>query len=93
MRILFCSILYYSLIVLYNPHIFTDRKNNTNSWKQLIEPEVRRPFRLMMLYFFFKNLFSISTLLPYLVSIFNKFGAPVNVEWTIVSYLQTRLWL
>ncbi|XP_001951195.1 facilitated trehalose transporter Tret1 [Acyrthosiphon pisum] len=58
-------------------------KNDTNAWKQLLKPEVLRPFRLMMLYFFFKNLFSVLPLLPYLVSIFNKFAAPVNVEWTI----------
>ncbi|XP_029345152.1 facilitated trehalose transporter Tret1 isoform X2 [Acyrthosiphon pisum] len=58
-------------------------KNDTNALKQLFEPEVLRPFRLMMIYFFYRNLFSLLTLLPYLVSIFNKFGAPVNVEWTI----------
>jgi len=85
MHILFCSILYHSFVLIL-PHIFIDHKNNTNAWKQLFKPEVLRPFRLMMLYFFFKNLFSVLPLLPYLVSIFNTFGAPVNVEWTIVSY-------
>ncbi|KAF0768127.1 facilitated trehalose transporter Tret1-like [Aphis craccivora] len=58
-------------------------KENTNTWKQLFEPAVLRPFRLMIIYFFFKNLLCGLPLLPYLVSIFNKFNAPVYVEWTI----------
>ncbi|CAI6369535.1 unnamed protein product [Macrosiphum euphorbiae] len=73
-------------MIKYNVPAKSDKpnhNNNTNAWKQLFKPEVLRPFRLMMLYFFFKSLFSVLTLLPYLVSIFNKFGAPVNVEWTI----------
>ncbi|CAI6369511.1 unnamed protein product [Macrosiphum euphorbiae] len=73
-------------MIKYNVPAKSDKpnhNNNTNAWKQLFKPEVLRPFRLMMLYFFFKNLFSVLPLLPYLVSIFNKFGAPVNVEWTI----------
>jgi MFS transporter, SP family, solute carrier family 2 (facilitated glucose transporter), member 6 len=76
---------------LTNRHIFIDHKENTNTWKQFFKPAVLRPFRLMMIYFFFKNLLCGLPLVPYLVSIFNKFGAPVNVEWTIVSYLQTNL--
>ncbi|XP_060841084.1 facilitated trehalose transporter Tret1-like isoform X2 [Rhopalosiphum padi] len=59
------------------------QKENTNTWKQFFKPAVLRPFRLMMIYFFFKNLLCGLPLVPYLVSIFNKFGAPVNVEWTI----------
>lgn len=86
MRILYYSIPYYSCVIIL-PNLFTDHKNNTNSWKQIFEPVVLRPFRLMLIYFFFKNLLSVSTLLPYFVSIFNILGAPVNVEWTIVSYL------
>ncbi|XP_022182948.1 facilitated trehalose transporter Tret1-like [Myzus persicae] len=73
-------------MVKYNVPVNSDKsihKKNTNSWKQLLEPEVRKPFFLMMLCFFFKNLMSGSQFFPYLVSIFNKFGAPANVEWTI----------
>jgi len=68
-------------------HNFIDQKENTNAWKQLFEPEVMRAFRLMTIYFFFMNLLSGLPLLPYLVSILKEFGAPVNIEWTIVSYL------
>jgi len=81
---LFCSILLYS-------HIFIDHKEDTNTWKQFIEPEVLRPFRLIMIYFFLVNLLSGLPLLPYLVSILNTFGAPVNIEFTIVSYLLFEL--
>uniref|UniRef100_A0A2S2NFQ1 Facilitated trehalose transporter Tret1 n=2 Tax=Schizaphis graminum TaxID=13262 RepID=A0A2S2NFQ1_SCHGA len=56
---------------------------NINTWKQFFEPAVLRPFRLLMMYFFFKILLSGLPLVPYLVSVFNKFGAPVNVEWSI----------
>lgn len=66
-------------------HIFIDHNEDTDTWKQAFEPEVIRPFRLMTIYFFFMNLLSGLPLLPYLVSILHKFGAPVNVEWTIVS--------
>jgi len=79
---LFCSILLYS-----NLNNVIDHKEDTNAWKHLFEPEVIRPLRLMTIYFFFMNLLSGLPLLPYLVSILNKFGATVNVEWTIVSYL------
>ncbi|XP_050054280.1 proton myo-inositol cotransporter-like isoform X1 [Aphis gossypii] len=58
-------------------------KENTNIWKQLLEPEVLRPLRLMTIYFFYMNLLSGLPLLPYLVAILNTFAAPVNVEWTI----------
>ncbi|XP_060841085.1 facilitated trehalose transporter Tret1-like [Rhopalosiphum padi] len=58
-------------------------KENANIWKQLFEPEVVRPLRLMTIYFFYMNLLSGLPLLPYLVAIFNTFGAPVNIEWTI----------
>ncbi|KAE9527559.1 hypothetical protein AGLY_012839 [Aphis glycines] len=54
-------------------------KENTNTWKKLFDPAVLRPFRLMMIYFFFKNLLCGLPLLPYLVAIFN------NVEWTIAN--------
>jgi len=57
-----------------------------------LEPEVLRPLRLMTIYFFYMNLLSGLPLLPYLVPILNTFAAPVNVEWTIVGYLQTILW-
>ncbi|XP_022182940.1 facilitated trehalose transporter Tret1-like [Myzus persicae] len=73
-------------MVRYNSHSNNDepnRKEDTNTWNQLFEPEVIRPFRLMMIYFFFMNLVSGLPLLPYLVSILSTFGAPVNIEWTI----------
>ncbi|XP_025198361.1 facilitated trehalose transporter Tret1-like [Melanaphis sacchari] len=58
-------------------------KENTNIWKQIVEPEVLRPFRLMMIYFFYMNLISGLPFMPYLVPILNKFATPVNAEWTI----------
>ncbi|XP_015374843.1 PREDICTED: facilitated trehalose transporter Tret1-like isoform X2 [Diuraphis noxia] len=60
-----------------------NRKEDIGIWKHMFEPEVMKPFRLMMIYFFFMNLVSGLPLLPYLVSILHKFEAPVNVEWTI----------
>ncbi|XP_022182945.1 facilitated trehalose transporter Tret1-like [Myzus persicae] len=73
-------------MIKYNVPSNSDKPNhkkNINAWKQLFAPQVLRPFRLMMLYFFFKNLFSVLPILPYLVSILKKFGTPVNIEWTI----------
>ncbi|KAL5234542.1 hypothetical protein ACI65C_001952 [Semiaphis heraclei] len=73
-------------MVKYNSPSNNDEPNHnedTDTWKQAFEPEVIRPFRLMTIYFFFMNLLSGLPLLPYLVSILHKFGAPVNVEWTI----------
>lgn len=64
-------------------------KNNMDTlgvWRQLLEPEVLRPFRLIMICFFLETLLSGIPFSPYLVEIYTKFGAPVNVEWTIVSY-------
>lgn len=63
-----------------------DDVNDIAVWRQLLEPEVLRPFRLIMICFFFETLLSGIAFSPYLVEIYTKFNAPVNVEWTIVSY-------
>ncbi|XP_025416373.1 facilitated trehalose transporter Tret1-like [Sipha flava] len=63
-----------------------DTKNEediTSSWRQLLQPEVYRPFRLLVIYIFFANLLAGVQYGPYLVSVFTEFGAPVNVEMTI----------
>ncbi|XP_022182980.1 facilitated trehalose transporter Tret1-like [Myzus persicae] len=61
----------------------SNHKGDTNTWKQLFEPEVIRPFRLIMICFFFVNLLSGLPLFPYLVPVLNTFGAPVNIELTL----------
>lgn len=59
-----------------------------SSWAQLLRPEVYKPFRLLMIYLFFANLLSGIQYGPFLVSIFTEFGAPVNVELTIVRIVR-----
>lgn len=74
------------MLLLY--FVFIDDKDysdNTSSWGQLLRPEVYRPFRLLMVYLFFSNLLAGIQYGPYLISVFTEFGAPVNVELTIVS--------
>ncbi|XP_029342820.1 facilitated trehalose transporter Tret1-like isoform X2 [Acyrthosiphon pisum] len=51
-------IAYTSTVVHDNDDIETDVKGTTSSWGQLLRPEVYRPFRLLMVYFFFANLMS-----------------------------------
>lgn len=70
-----------------NDHQWKNTMNaetDTSSWAQLLRPEVYKPFRLLMIYLFFANLLSGIQYGPFLVSIFTEFGAPVNVELTIV---------
>lgn len=59
--------------------------NDAATWRQLTEPEVIRPFCLIVWYFFFTNLMSGIPFSPYLVTVFTEFNVPVAVEWTIVS--------
>ncbi|XP_008184642.1 facilitated trehalose transporter Tret1 isoform X2 [Acyrthosiphon pisum] len=66
-----------------NDDIEKDEKGATSSWGQLLRPEVYRPFRLLMVYFFYANLMSGVQYGPYLLQIFTDFGAPVNVEFTL----------
>jgi hypothetical protein len=54
-------------------------------WKQLLEPDVLKPFWLLMMYFFFSNLLSGVPLSPYLVYVFTEFGVDVDVSSIIVS--------
>lgn len=56
-----------------------------SSWHQLFKPDVLKPFRLILVYFFFANILSGVPYGPYLVDVFTAFGADVDVEWTIVS--------
>lgn len=70
---------------MYLYYCFLDKKDVTSSWGQLFRPEVYRPFRLFLVYIFFANLLSGVQYGPYLVSVFTKFGAPINVEFTLVS--------
>lgn len=76
---------------MYNStfYSFTDIKNNKDhlesSWLQLFRPDVLKPFRLILIYFFFSNVLSGVTFGPYLVEVFTIFGADVDVQWTIVS--------
>lgn len=63
-------------------------KNDSNSsWKQLLQPDVLKPFRLLLVYFFFSNLLSGVPFAPYLVEVFKKFGADVDVQWTVAFSL------
>lgn len=71
---------------------FTDDKNNDkddlkSSWEQLFQPEVLRPFRLLMIFFFYGNLLSGVPYQPYLTEVFIKFNAPVEIEWAVVRNL------
>lgn len=52
-----------------------------------------RPFRLLLLFFFFANLLSGISYAPFLIDVFTKFDAPVNVEWTIVRNYNALLLL
>lgn len=77
----------YMLVTFYS---FTDRnedddRNSESSWKQLFQPSVMKPFRLMLIYFFFSNLLSGTPYSPYLVEVFTKFDTGVDVNWTVVS--------
>ncbi|XP_050548149.1 facilitated trehalose transporter Tret1-like [Daktulosphaira vitifoliae] len=60
-----------------------ETENLGSVWRQLIQPDVIKPFRLLVFYFFFSNLLSGVPYSPYLIEVFTRFGAPVNVEWTI----------
>lgn len=77
---------------MYNSTIynFIDDKNDKedleSSWRQLFRPDVLKPFRLLLIYFFFANILSGVPYSPYLVKVFTTFGAGVDVEWTIVSF-------
>jgi len=62
-----------------------DKNDSESSWKQLLQPDVLKPFRLLLIYFFFSNLLSGVPFAPYLVEVFMTFGADVDVQWTIVS--------
>lgn len=73
-----------------------NQTDHTSSWGQLLHPEVYRPFRLLMVYLFFANLLSGIQYSPYLVSVFEEFGAPVNIELTLVRNfwpLKKRLYM
>jgi len=56
-----------------------------------MQPDVLRPFRLLLIYFFFSNLLSGVPFGPYLVEVFLKFGANVDAQWTVVSNLRRIL--
>ncbi|XP_050429976.1 facilitated trehalose transporter Tret1-like [Adelges cooleyi] len=60
-----------------------DQDSINNVWQQLVQPEVIKPFRLLVIYFFFSNLLSGVPYSPYLTAVFINFGAPVDVNWTI----------
>ncbi|XP_025416354.1 facilitated trehalose transporter Tret1-like [Sipha flava] len=76
--------------------LYTTENKNTSSgdqnveddfldrWKQLLEPDVLKPFWLLMMYFFFSNLLSGVPLSPYLVYVFTEFGVDVDVSSIIV---------
>lgn len=76
---------------MYNPtfYSFIDDKNNKDhlesSWLQLFQPNVLKPFRLLLIYFFFANILSGVPYSPYLTEVFTTFGADADVQWTIVS--------
>lgn len=80
---------YYKII--FNYFFFLDEKNDENYsesfWKQLLQPDVLRPFRLLLMYFLFSNILSGVPYAPYLIEVFTIFGANVDVEWTIVSLI------
>lgn len=76
-------IAYTSSVVYDEDDNETDQKGETDSWGQLLRPEVYRPFRLLFVYIFFANLLSGIQYGPYLVLVFTQFGAPVNVEFTL----------
>lgn len=75
-------------VIVYNPTFYSfigDASDNLeSSWLQLFKPDVLKPFRLILVYFFFANILSGVPYGPYLVQVFNTFGADVDVEWTIV---------
>ncbi|CAH1713748.1 facilitated trehalose transporter Tret1-like isoform X2 [Aphis gossypii] len=64
-----------------------EKNNSDSSWKQLMQPDVLRPFRLLLIYFFFSNLLSGVPFGPYLVEVFLTFGANVDAQWTVAFSL------
>ncbi|XP_050530608.1 facilitated trehalose transporter Tret1-like isoform X2 [Daktulosphaira vitifoliae] len=74
-------------MIVYTSVDYDDKDDNDNqtisTWKLLKQPNVLRPFRLLIFYFIFANTLSSVQYNPYLVQVLTKFGAPVNIEWTI----------
>ncbi|VVC30787.1 Sugar transporter, conserved site,Major facilitator superfamily domain,Major facilitator, sugar [Cinara cedri] len=60
-----------------------DGGDDESPWRQLLRPEVYRPFRLIMIYFFYTGLLTGTPFSPYLNSVFLQFGADIDVKWTI----------
>lgn len=78
----------FSTVFIFLIEYKTDVDDTGSSWRQLLQPDVLKPFRLLLMYFFFANLLSMVPYIPYLVEVFLKFGTGVNPEWTIVSRSQ-----
>ncbi|XP_050441690.1 facilitated trehalose transporter Tret1-like [Adelges cooleyi] len=73
-------------MVVYTTVETSDKMKPTSIWKLLLQPNVLRPFRLLIFYFLFTNILSGAQYTPYLVEVFTKFGVQ-NVEWTITIYV------
>jgi len=80
------NIMYFHVIYLYAADDKTDFDDNSREfWRQLVQPNVLKPFRLLLIYFFFANLLSGVPYGPYLVRVFTTFGTDIDVNWTVVS--------
>ncbi|XP_060837389.1 facilitated trehalose transporter Tret1-like isoform X2 [Rhopalosiphum padi] len=88
-----CSNEFHEMVVFMsaNKNSTNDKNGSKNdsecSWKQLFKPDVLKPFRLLLIYFFFSNLLSGVPFGPYLVVVLLTFGADVDVQWTVAFSL------
>ncbi|XP_022195528.1 facilitated trehalose transporter Tret1-2 homolog isoform X1 [Nilaparvata lugens] len=73
-------------LVSSSPDVITSESRLNRFFRDLIRPEIMRPLRLVVSYFFFYHCSSLSGFRPYMVNTFTELNMPINPHYmTIIS--------